>query len=397
MDNKNKHIKNSFESYLRYFRNLLSGKERNRFERNVMKDDFEQEAFEGLSQLEGDQLASDMEELKKRVAERTVSRKITFKSFLKYAAAAVLVLSIGTTIYLVRESARNVSMLAVEQAKEDTTLSKNLPAKKMSDTLNKNIAWVSESETDEKPLNETRRLTKKTIPVPAQKITAVKTDIESAEEKDLDYNAESMHQELIAEEPETADQTVNTYIMKSAGNETGQSGYTNMESRAFAVPETQDESMKKKAMPLTLAGTDKKEAKAMEDIVVIIGYNLSEEKELVSSERTARSDKVKAESSGSMITNPSPSVGLEGYNQYFEKNIRYNKLPATEEPVFVTLRFIVNSNGSVADIETVESPGKDFEKEAIRLIEEGPAWVPAFNEGNFIPVKVTLKVKFQRE
>ena len=397
MDNKNKHIKNSSESYLKYFRNLLSGKERYRFERDVMKDEFEQEAFEGLSQLDGDQLSSDMEELNKRVAERTVSPKITFQPFLKYAAAAVLVLGIGTTIYLVHESTRNASMLAVKQADKDTTLSETVPVTAKTDTPNKNIAWVQEPETEKKPLNETRRLTKKTIPAPAQKITTVKTDVENPEEKDLEYNAESMLEEMASEEPETADQTGNTYIMKSAGNETGQSGYADINSRAFAVPETQDESMKRKDVPLMVAGKEKKEEKATEDIVVIVGYNLPEEKEKVSSERTARSEKVKAEPLGSMVTNPYPSVGLQGYNQYFEKNIRYNKLSATEEPVFVTLRFTVNSNGSVAYIETVESPGKDYEKEAIRLIEEGPAWVPAFKEGNFIPAEVTLKVKFQKE
>ena len=89
--------------------------------------------------------------------------------------------------------------------------------------------------------------------------------------------------------------------MKSAGNETGQSGYADINSRAFAVPETQDESMKRKDVPLMVAGKEKKEEKATEDIVVIVGYNLPEEKEKVSSERTARSEKVKADPASDVL------------------------------------------------------------------------------------------------
>jgi hypothetical protein len=44
----------------------------------------------------------------------------------------------------------------------------------------------------------------------------------------------------------------------------------------------------------------------------------------------------------------------------------------------------------------VRSPGESFSKEAIRLVEEGPDWIPASRDGEYSETPVRLRVVFTR-
>ena len=72
---------------------------------------------------------------------------------------------------------------------------------------------------------------------------------------------------------------------------------------------------------------------------------------------------------------PEPVTGMKQYKKYLKKNLAY---PAddtcAEVKGKVTLTFFVNKEGRPFDIKVKESLCKSLDKEAIRLIQEGPDW-----------------------
>jgi len=84
---------------------------------------------------------------------------------------------------------------------------------------------------------------------------------------------------------------------------------------------------------------------------------------------------------------PEPVTGMKQYKKYLKKNLAYPADDACAEVKGkVTLTFFVNKEGRPFDIKVKESLCKSLDKEAIRLIQEGPDWT----YGNQ-PAEITVK------
>ncbi|MBB2151024.1 carboxypeptidase regulatory-like domain-containing protein [Pedobacter gandavensis] len=83
-----------------------------------------------------------------------------------------------------------------------------------------------------------------------------------------------------------------------------------------------------------------------------------------------------------------PVGGWDKYNQYLEQNNRLTKAHTLGATVQVS--FLIGKDGKPYDFKILRTPGAKYDKEAIRLISEGPKWEQPFNpEG-----RVQLGVKF---
>lgn len=60
----------------------------------------------------------------------------------------------------------------------------------------------------------------------------------------------------------------------------------------------------------------------------------------------------------------------------------------------VRVRFLVNTNGSVKDVELVEGVFPSLDAEALRVIKSSPKWKPAVKDGRPVPVTYTIPVIF---
>lgn len=91
-----------------------------------------------------------------------------------------------------------------------------------------------------------------------------------------------------------------------------------------------------------------------------------------------------------------PEIGNRAFRDYLEKNIRY-PLEALDKKVEgrVTAEFFVEMNGSLTNFSIIRGIGAGCDEELIRLIREGPAWVPT--KRNELPVrdKVRVRLKFE--
>ena len=87
--------------------------------------------------------------------------------------------------------------------------------------------------------------------------------------------------------------------------------------------------------------------------------------------------------------------GLEGLMEWLSNNVRYPK--AAQRQGFegrVVVQFTVERDGSICDIEVVDSVSPDLDAEAVRAVRSMPKWTPGKMNGEPIPVQFSLPINF---
>ena len=81
--------------------------------------------------------------------------------------------------------------------------------------------------------------------------------------------------------------------------------------------------------------------------------------------------------------------------EYLQKNVKY---PADAEKKKVEGRvlvtFVVNTDGSITDIEVVRKTFPSLDAEAVRVISGMPRWKPGEQKGQKVPDKYTVHLTF---
>lgn len=91
-----------------------------------------------------------------------------------------------------------------------------------------------------------------------------------------------------------------------------------------------------------------------------------------------------------------PDKGRRNYERYLKRNLKYPDA-AKENNIQgeVVLVLTINTFGSITNIDVVQSLGYGCDQEAIRLIREGPEWVPGNMNNTAIEDKVMVAVPFK--
>ncbi|MFA8434780.1 MAG: carboxypeptidase-like regulatory domain-containing protein [Marinifilaceae bacterium] len=118
----------TYQHFKRYFGNNLPNKEEHAFEKEMMQDAFESDAYDGLSQLSSDELARDMAELQKGIRHKTKSEKRLVPTWFAYAASVLLLIGIGASIFFANRyfTPKNI---VEEQIAQDTRQEEATPKK----------------------------------------------------------------------------------------------------------------------------------------------------------------------------------------------------------------------------------------------------------------------------
>lgn len=95
---------------------------------------------------------------------------------------------------------------------------------------------------------------------------------------------------------------------------------------------------------------------------------------------------------------PRFSQGEEGLKNYIARNLKWPP-EAAESCVqgAVYLRFVVMKNGRIGKIQLLRSLDPSFDKEAVRLVQHFPTWIPGMQNGKNVNVWYTMPVKFKLE
>lgn len=86
--------------------------------------------------------------------------------------------------------------------------------------------------------------------------------------------------------------------------------------------------------------------------------------------------------------------GMEGWRRYLQRMLRVPDDLESGERKTVRVKFVVNVNGEVTDAVIVQSAGKEFDKEVLRVIGRMPKWKPGKQRGKPVPSYFTQPVTF---
>lgn len=127
------------------------------------------------------------------------------------------------------------------------------------------------------------------------------------------------------------------------------------------------------------------ESGEMLDEVVVVGYG-SQKKQVMTGAVTEVS--AEREKTSTKSVEPQPRIGSKAYKKYLKKNlVRPTSVECAKAKGKVILHFYVNELGRPYNITVEKSLCPEADNEAIRLLKEGPDWVPG-------DVPTTLEVKF---
>lgn len=88
--------------------------------------------------------------------------------------------------------------------------------------------------------------------------------------------------------------------------------------------------------------------------------------------------------------------GMDAWYAYLRANLTYPKQPqrmGIEGTVF--LRFVINTDGSIQDVEVVRSVDPLLDKAAMEVIQNSPKWKSALHHGRPVRSRMTIPIKFK--
>lgn len=93
---------------------------------------------------------------------------------------------------------------------------------------------------------------------------------------------------------------------------------------------------------------------------------------------------------------PEPAGGMQAFYEYVGKNLKYPsqaRRMGVEGKVFV--QFVVNTDGSLTDVQAIKGIGAGCDEEAVRVIQSAAKWKPGKQRGRAVRVRMVLPITFR--
>ncbi len=93
---------------------------------------------------------------------------------------------------------------------------------------------------------------------------------------------------------------------------------------------------------------------------------------------------------------PSFPGGLEALNKFLSENIKY-PITAQENGIQgrVIVKFVVSKTGDISNIQIFRGVDTSLDREAVRVVQAMPKWIPGKQKGKAVDVYFTLPVEFR--
>jgi hypothetical protein len=332
MSEKYKHSER-LEETLRYLNDTMTNEERYLFEREVERDPFMQEAFEGLSSIKSSEVDRDIRSLDVITGKKR--RSFFFVKFLAYAAGIALLVTLGYWGF------QNI----------------DFSKKKISETAeNSDNILLREPY---KPVS-----TDTTPAIDSSKILVA----------DAGLNQGSTKPELLSDKGllTKTDQAAKDLNKKKASLKSA--------AQKALLQQTQDQIDKSTKVESSVSET------VVQPTVVAEPPQRSAE-EIAEAENALKRPGVNAE--------PQPLGGSSLFKEYLEKNAKYPDGIQNGKKEFVKVKFKISKLGQPFGIVVEKSPDQEFSREAIRLILDGPKWSPEIKDGIPVEGEVSIKINFK--
>ncbi|HLF33657.1 MAG TPA: energy transducer TonB [Cyclobacteriaceae bacterium] len=370
MDTNNKYGPFSRDILIRYLKGELSAEDSWKIEKAMQDDPMLSDAMEGLESFPDKDLAArDIEELEQRINTRSVKGKSRTLQSLARIAAALLVLAVSTFIIIefTKKQSRDRSGIVMQKSTDKI------------DTVVTGIFSDGGIRSDQGPDD---------IPPSRQDKSAQPSDL-TEDSPIIEHDLSESETEIVVDEDlvkagneirDVAAEEGNAGLKSADSSASENIGYINefilskSDDEKDARPGILDDFMTKGAGEVSRVRESKREAKPTGEAKAAL------------SEEIAMANYIE----------PHPVIGDSSYVNYIRTNLRYPDMARRNNiEGDVILRFSVGTDSSLVDIIVISGPGRGCREEAVRLLREGPQWVPAYSNG--IPVKseVFYKIPFR--
>lgn len=90
--------------------------------------------------------------------------------------------------------------------------------------------------------------------------------------------------------------------------------------------------------------------------------------------------------------------GTEAFYNYVKKNLLYpEKLKRLGISGTVLLSYVVNEEGKVTDVKVIRSVNETLDREAVKVLENSPHWLPATMAGKSVKMRMQIPISFVLE
>jgi len=319
----------------------------------IPRDEFEEEASEGLGRLSREEAEADLRELKARM-ERRVARP---RAIWLPAAAAVVILLVASGILVT---------LLRDRPAIDYQLAQNGPEHSGAAVADKeNAAVAGEIITDTALIAMAPPLEKKGHGDTAPAIAGIAvTDVS----------------EVAADE-----------VFVSVEENAGVTDLAEVAVVTVQVAEAED------AAAAQAAGKEKAEMVQAEEVIVqaVPQAKVTAMKTQSAADARDRGKAAAGRDNAATSVPASPLGGWESYREWITRNLKYPEGVLTVVRQEVMVSFTVQADSTISGLKAESSPGELFTWEVFRLLREGPKWVPASIGGEVKAEKVVVRFVFE--
>ena len=386
---------------LDYIRGLRKGKEAHRLEKESMKDPFLADAMDGYSQVEGNH-EERIEKLRMQISAHTAKHTNSSKRKNSYAVtwsiAACLVSGIGiSTYFLFLKKSMTDNVFIAKEDIPSAVFEPVTPKEEISSLTEAKMKQDSTHEVIVKQADKKNIVAKsKTTPKPQSVPIAATPVIEEATGEETAGQAIMPEETIVADTDTSLSKVHQMKVVKAAtpnrnlikGKVTDEKGEPII-GASVAYTGTNTGTITDLNGEFTL----KKEEGNKELTAQFIGYEPVEipvdtsRTMLIAMNKDKQTlDEVVVVGTKEKYQTPQPVIGKRKYKKYLEENLIRPNDKCKDVKGEVILAFFVDKEGNPQNITIVHGLCESADKEAVRLVKEGPKWT----FGN-LPARVTVQ------
>lgn len=342
---------------IKYIQGLRKGKDAHKIELESMKDPFLAEALEGYEMVDGNH-AEQIVKMQEQISTKSKKKR----NYIIWAAAACLLLLIGVGSYFWIAEDTKKSQLAIAMLEEEKA---SYTMVEEPEKIVQQDVTEYQSPTIQKEKNEVRARTAsapkqaKSASTPLKKVAESK--VERTQKAEVISQSQIVSNDLIIHDTNVEV----TYDLIAIAEPMPMEMYEEQEStpmleKRHVIKESEEKDENRQSVEKVKSKRKTKQLKASDVSIASINKKEAQRAE--------------------------PIVGEKEFKEYISQRMVIPQDSCANVKGVIVLKFTISSNGRPTNIEVIQGLCKSLEKEAIRLLNEGPVWM----EGD-IPGYVSIK------
>jgi hypothetical protein len=403
-----------YNRILSYLKSKLSNRQRHDFEKEMMRESFDEEAFDGLSSLPVNELEEDILKLKQNIKELTRKEKRLPAYFLIKIAASILIIT-GLAVAIKFSLKQNTGLTITEKIAENKEIpfskSYTLPIpeqpviqRKISGTAeNKDQLAFKETETEEMVTNETEISTQPEAAMESKVVEEVKP--EAGAKAVAPEKLKSVSKEILRARV-TDSQGVPLPGVSIFEKGTSNGAITNVdgefELKVSGTNAILDLSyVGYQSLEINPDSAKNHDIKMDEDLlaldeVVVVGYGTQKKSDLTGAVSRVTSDEISSENKAEVVKiDPIPPTGsYSSFKKSIYSKFNYSQFKDFKGKYKVVVEFMIYSNGSVGNFSFKQPVDPGISSEIKQLILNNGKWKPGMLGDQKTDSKVKLRLSF---